>query len=52
LDVEAPDRQDAEAKEYQAYFELSQRNRTGWIDIQNVKLFLSAPEAKKEDVSW
>jgi hypothetical protein len=43
LDVEAPDRQGAEAQEYQAYFELPQRSRTGWIDSQNVKLFLSEP---------
>ena len=43
LEVEAPGRQDAEAQEYQAYFELPQRRRTGWIDVQNVKLFLSEP---------
>jgi hypothetical protein len=43
LDVEAPGRQGAEAQEYQAYFELPQRRRTGWIDVQNVKLFLSEP---------
>jgi hypothetical protein len=43
LDVEAPGRQGAEAQEYQAYFELPQRSRTGWIDSQNVKLFLSEP---------
>jgi hypothetical protein len=43
LDVEAPGRQDAEAQEYQAYFELPQRSRAGWIDIQNAKLFLSEP---------
>ena len=43
LDVEAPGRQDAEAQEYQAYFELLQRSQAGWIDVQNVKLFLSEP---------
>jgi len=43
LEVEAPGRQDAEAQEYQAYFELPQRSRTGWIGIQNVKLLLSEP---------
>jgi len=43
LDVEAPGRQDAEAQEYQAYFELLQRSRTGWIYVHNVKLFLSEP---------
>jgi hypothetical protein len=44
LNVEAPGRQDAEAQEYQTYFELPQRSRTGWIDVQNVKLFLSEPQ--------
>jgi hypothetical protein len=43
LEVEAPGGQDAEAQEYQAYSELPQRSPTGWIDIQNVKLFLSEP---------
>jgi hypothetical protein len=43
LKVEAPGRQDAEAQEYQAYSELPQRSWTGWIDFQNVKLFLSEP---------
>jgi hypothetical protein len=43
LGVEAPGRQDAEAQEYQAYFELPQHSRTGWIGVQNVKLFLSEP---------
>jgi len=50
LDVEAPGRQDAEAQEYQAYFELPQRSRTGWIDVQNVKLFLSGPSAPNRQV--
>jgi hypothetical protein len=43
LDGEAPGQQDAEAQEYQEYFELPQRSRAGWIDSQNVKLFLSEP---------
>jgi hypothetical protein len=43
FEVEAPDRQDAEAEEYQAYFALPQRSRSGWIGVQNVKLFLSEP---------
>jgi hypothetical protein len=47
LDVEAPGRQGAEAQEYPAYFELPQRRRTGWIDSQNVKLFLSEPLASR-----
>ena len=41
LEVEAPGRQDAEAQEYQAYFELPQHSWTGWIDVKNMKLFLS-----------
>jgi hypothetical protein len=35
--------QDTEAFEHQAYFELPQRSRTGWIDGHNVKLFLGKP---------
>jgi len=33
-------------KEYQAYFEFSQRCQTGCIGIQNMKLFLSEPLAR------
>ncbi len=43
LEVEAPGPQDTEAQEHQAYFELPQRSGTGWIGVQNVKLFLSEP---------
>jgi hypothetical protein len=43
LEVEAPGGQDAGAQEYQAYSELPQRSPAGWIDIQNVNLFLSEP---------
>jgi len=30
-------------KEYQAYFDFSQRSQAGCIGIQNVKLFLNEP---------
>jgi hypothetical protein len=33
LKVEAPGRQDADAQEYQASFELTERSQTGWIDV-------------------
>ena len=41
-----------EERSIPGYATDEQRSRTGWIDVQNVKLFLSEPEAKKEDVSW
>jgi hypothetical protein len=50
LEVEAPARQDAKAQESAAAnFELPQGSRTGWIDVQNVKLFLSEPEGSRRN---
>jgi len=44
LDVAAPGRQGAEAQESAAAdSELPQRRRTRWIDVQQVKFFLSEP---------
>jgi len=44
LEVEVSGLQDAEALKFAAAdFELPQRSRTGWIDVQNLKLFLSEP---------
>ena len=44
LRVEAPRRQDAQAQEsVAADYALPQHSRTGWLDVQNVSLFLSGP---------
>jgi hypothetical protein len=51
LEVEVSGLQDAQAlKSAAADFEFPQRSRTGWIDVQNLKLFLSEPLCIDKDL--
>ena len=40
------------AREHKAYFDLSQQNRSEWISVQNVKVFLNYHDiVKNEDLT-